>query len=537
MHPVHFLPPAHRQRQWPGASLRAALHVLLAGAVLALVGCHAAEEAPSSATPSTHRSPERRGIGLLPLDDAQAMKAPGSKALDARRSLAVTDQAILARFSYEAVMTRLAEQSGVPGLTALRLHQEWWDTQRAAPGLGLGGPHCDDQRLTDGQTALNGFPYACSRAEGTQADENPFVDVETNPGAYFPVGLFNRFDLAAADGSDCGEYRIAFARRSGIDNARSRNLIIFEAVLPNPQPRLGLWGCRPVARFWASLSAEPDPAVRAEALRRFYFKGLPGGFVPVIHASNFGLAEGRPTGQVRTNQFMQFGWTLREFRLRQRCAEGTCTVRFEPETVKDNPTGLLFGTRTAHPLTEEFQQSAFPAQVASLAQGDLLRFSMDLEDRFNTGQSQSTGTDNSYIFLLGLPSAPNPLRTRLQEELDARGIALTPTQVVARAQALSCAGCHQLSTRADLGGGLTWPSKSSAFGFVHINERALEEGPNGPRYPLSEAVTGTFLPHRQQVLEAFLDERPPFCDPNDGPGPSRERRLPRCRMPRGAAGQ
>ena len=537
MRPVPFLPPAHRQRQWPGASLRAALHVLLAGAVLALVGCHAAEEAPASATPSTHRSPERRGIGLLPLDDAQAMKAPGSKALDARRSLAVTDQAILARFSYEEVMTRLAEQSGVPGLTALRLHQEWWDTQRAAPGLGLGGPHCDDQRLTDGQTALNGFPYACSRAEGTQADENPFVDVETNPGAYFPVGLFNRFDLAAADGSDCGEYRIAFARRSGIDNARSRNLIIFEAVLPNPQPRLGLWGCRPVARFWASLSAEPDPAVRAEALRRFYFKGLPGGFVPVIHASNFGLAEGRPTGQVRTNQFMQFGWTLREFRLRQRCDEGTCMVRFEPETVKDNPTGLLFGTRTAHPLTEEFQQSAFPAQVASLAQGDLLRFSMDLEDRFNTGQSQSTGTDNSYIFLLGLPSAPNPLRTRLQEELDARGIALTPTQVVARAQALSCAGCHQLSTRADLGGGLTWPSKSSAFGFVHINERALEEGPSGPRYPLSEAVTGTFLPHRQQVLEAFLDERPPFCDPNDGPGPSRERRLPRCRMPRGAAGQ
>jgi hypothetical protein len=512
----------------------APLRLLLAGAALAFLGCQAAEEAASSAPPSAPRSAERRGIGLLPLEGVHAMKAPGDVTLDARRSLSVTDQVILARFSYEEVMTRLAEQSGVPGLTALRLHQEWWDSQRAAPGLGLGGPHCDDQRLPDGQPGFNGFPYSCSRAEGGQADEDPFVDVETNPGAYFPVGLFNRFDLAAEDGSDCGEYRIAFARRSGIADPRSRNLIMFEAVLPNPRPQLGLWGCRPVARFWAELSDEADPAVRAEALRRFYFDGLPGGFEPVIHVDNFGLGEGRPTGQVRTNQFMQFGWTLREFRLRRRCDGEACVVRFEPDTVKDNPTGLLFNARASHPLKEEFQQTAFPAQVASLGQADVLRFSMDLEDRFNSGQSNSTGTDNSYVFLLGSPATVNPLRTRLQQELTARGLALTPTQLVARAQALSCAGCHQLSNRADMGGGLTWPFKSLPFAFVHVNERALEEGPDGPRFPLSEAVTGTFLPHRQQVLEAFLDGRPPFCDPEDGPGPAEEGRPPRCRAARGA---
>ncbi len=503
------------------------LRLLLASAALVLAGCHAAGDAPVPAPARVHRSAERRGIGLLPLDGTPALKASGGAAVDPRRSLAVTDQVILSRFRFEDVMTRLAEQGGSPGLDGLRLYQQWWDTQRAAPGLGLGGPHCDDQRLPDGQPGLNGFPYACSRAEGAQAGENPFVDVETNPGAYFPVGLFNRFDLAASDGSDCGEYRIAFARRSGIADPRSRNLLMFEAVLPNPRPQLGLWGCRPVARFWADLSAEPDAAARAEALHRFYFEGLPGGFPPVIHAANFGLAEGqRPTGQVRTNQFMQFGWVLREFRLRQPC-EG-CGIRFEPQTVKDNPAGLLFSPRTAHPLKAEFQQSAFPAQVASLADGGLLRFGMDLEDRFNSGQSNSTGTDNSYLFLLGLPSVPNPLRARLQEELTALGSPLTPTQVVARAQALSCAGCHQLSTRADLGGGLSWPFKSGTFAFVHVSERTLEEGPDGPRYALSEAVTGTFLPHRQQVLEAFLDGRPPFCEPEAGPGPAEEGRPPRC---------
>ena len=43
--------------------------------------------------------------------------------LDARRSLAVTEQPILERFSFQRVLEQLAADSGVPGLTSLSLFQ------------------------------------------------------------------------------------------------------------------------------------------------------------------------------------------------------------------------------------------------------------------------------------------------------------------------------------------------------------------------------------------------------------------------------
>ncbi|HYO74420.1 MAG TPA: hypothetical protein VEU33_50930 [Archangium sp.] len=491
--------------------MRSFLLLALAGAT-ALTACRASVEQPSvPKVPQVSRHPERRGISLLAVSGLQTLAEPEEDiVVDPRRSLAVTDEVILARFSFEEVMNRLAEQSGVPGLTGLRLYQEWWDSQRKAPGLGLGGPHCDDERLPDGKPIFNGFPYSCPREEWKQALENPFLEPATHPAAYVPIGLFNRFDLAAEDGSDCGEYRIVFARRSGMSESNQRNLIAFEGVLPNPKPKKGLDGCRKVARFWAELSQEPDPAVRAEALYRFYFEGV-GKFPPVIHPDRLGNATGQATGQVRTNQFIQSGtqgtWTLREFRLRTRCTGDTCMMRFEPDVVKTNPAGVLFSAKLDHPLKEAFSE-AFVSQVETLAVNDLLRYGLDVDDRFNSGQSHSNGTENLYAHQMG--PGESPLRTKLQQRLNELGIPLTPANIVARAQTLTCAGCHQLSTGASLGGGLTWPTKTTLFTFVHVSERTMEEGPDGPRFGLSEALVGTFLPPRQQLLEAFLERRPPF---------------------------
>jgi len=499
--------------------MRSFLLLALAGAT-ALTACHASVEQPPVPTgPRVSRHPERRGISLLAVSGPQTLAEPEEDiVVDPRRSLAVTDEVILARFSFEELMNRLAEQSGIPGLTGLRLYQEWWDSQRKAPGLGLGGPHCDDERLPDGKPIFNGFPYSCPREEWKQALENPFVEPATNPAAYVPIGLFNRFDLAAEDGSDCGEYRIVFARRSGMTDSKMRNLIAFEGVLPNPKPKKGLEGCRKVARFWADLSREPDAAARAEALHRFYFEGV-GKFPPVIHLDHLGNATGQATGQVRTNQFMQSSvqgtWTLREFSLRKRCTGDTCVMRFEPDTVKTNPAGVLFSAKQEHPLKEAFSE-ALASQVEALAVNDLLRYSLDVEDRFNSGQSHSNGTENLYAHQMG--NGESPLRTKLQERLDSLGSPLTPMHIVARAQTLTCAGCHQLSTKADLGGGLTWPEKKTQFTFVHVSERTTETGPDGSRFGLSEALVGTFLPPRQQLLEAFLERRPPFDkhpDPED----------------------
>ena len=75
----------------------------------------------------------------------------------------VTEQSILARFSLQRVMTQLAAQSNVPGLTAKKLFQQWWDVFNPKPGLAL-GPHCDDQVDATLGPVLNGFPFTCRPA-------------------------------------------------------------------------------------------------------------------------------------------------------------------------------------------------------------------------------------------------------------------------------------------------------------------------------------------------------------------------------------
>ncbi len=218
----------------------------LLGAVLLAVasGCApAAEELePSQEAPvpveevAERPNPERRGIGSMPMPPPPTGPAAQALTVDPRRSLAVTDQAILNRFTFLAVMNQLAGTSGVP-TTPLALFQQWWDTQRPGPGLGL-GPNCNSPGIAN----MNGFPYTCPRAEGNQATVDPFINPTTNPNAYIPIGLFNRFDLASASGADCGEYRVVFAKRSGLTNPLDRNLVIFEAVLPNPNARSGARG-------------------------------------------------------------------------------------------------------------------------------------------------------------------------------------------------------------------------------------------------------------------------------------------------------
>jgi hypothetical protein len=435
-----------------------------------------------------HLHSDRGGIGAV----AQALESDPIT-IDPRRSLAVTEVAILSQFSLTEVLNQLATQSNVPGLTGVQMFRQLWDTQNPAPGTGA-GPHCNDTIIAS-QPSLNSFPYGCRPTEGAQANL-PSVNITR----YSAIGLFNRFDLAPSDGADCGEHRIIFGRTSG----GGRNFIIFEAVLPNPQPELGLEGCRPVANFWRDLSTNDDVASRATALRSFYLNGLPG-FLPVVHLDNYGnTGLSRPTGQVRTNQFMQSPWMLREFKLQRACGLGGCTARFMPVTDKTNPFGGLFSPTSTHARTAEFQGTFLPSQVARLAVNDINLFNYTVPDRFNTGESVSQApsiNDYSSVF-----SGTSTLASNIQAELNEIGSALTPANIVARAEALSCGGCHQLSAGVNLGGGLTFPNSA---GFVHVTEFP-EPGPEGNRFGISQALTDVFLPHRQAVLEGYLN-RPEAC--------------------------
>jgi hypothetical protein len=429
-----------------------------------------------------------------------AAAAPQAISVDVRRSLVVTEQAILNRFALSRVMEQLVQQSGQPGLTGLALFQQWWDTQNPGPGLGT-GPHCDDTVDEVLGTTVNGHPYLCrpSPSEGAQASCDPFSST-SSPCAYIPIGLFNRFDLAPENGAHCGEYRIVYAKTTGLSATNDRNLIIFEAVVPNPAPSTGLQGCRSIVTLWSNLSRENNVNRRADSLERFYFQGI-GAVPPVVSIGHFG-ANANGWGQIRTNQFSltTTGWSLREFKLVQN--GGTKIV---PVSDKNNAFGRLFDPDSTHPAAAEFR-SFFPTQVAALAAPNLAGIDIAVMDTFNTGQSQASGTTATEMrYLDNLGMVPSSLRTAIQAELTALGSPLTPDEVVLRAQANSCAGCHRLNNNVAIGGGLTWPP---SMGFVHISERDTEVVGGVTRFRISDALLNAFLPHRKNIIESFLNYRP-----------------------------
>ncbi len=422
--------------------------------------------------------------------------------IDPRRSLFVTELDVVQNaFSLEDVLGQLARESRIPGLQAIDLWDQWWDTQNTSPGLGL-GPNCDDWVNGQGSPAINGFPIECPRNEGIEINANPF---DPNSSSFYePIALVNRMDLMPVDGSNCGEYRVIFARRSGETNSLQRNLLIFEATLPNPQPGCEAEGCRAVAEFWARLSRVSDPLQRASLLREFYLDGLPSqGVEPVIRIRNFSPG----AGQIRTNQFLNTPsspvvWQLREFKLARFCTSSgaRCGLQFVPVTVKTNPWGDLFDESSTESRTRPFMRH-FIGQVENLSAPDLNGFFAGMPDEFNAGQSNSQGQENNYVSHFD----PNGRFARMiDRRLFGLGSNLTPTEIVRRSQTQSCAGCHQLSNQSPanlLGDGLVWPG---SLGFVHVSERDTDIINAGLHFKISPALENVFIPHREDVFEDYL---------------------------------
>ncbi|HVY25487.1 MAG TPA: hypothetical protein VHB79_03010 [Polyangiaceae bacterium] len=430
--------------------------------------------------------------------------------VDVRRSLVVTEQTILSRFSLERVLGQLASQSGAPGLTATALFQQWWDTQNPQPGS-YAGPHCDDVVDAGGNPALNGYPYLCrAGAEGAQASCDPFGAGSSC--AYIPIGLFNRFDQAPENGAHCGEYRVVYAKQSGISSTSDRNLLIFEAAMPNPHPQQGIKGCKQITDVWGDLSKVSSLSARADALEAFYFNGH-GIIPPVISIGNFG-DNALGVGQVRTNQFSNTttGWSLREFKLLRTCNGGSCTaMRFTPVTDKNNAFGGLFAPDSGLANASAFR-GFFPSQVSNLLGASVPALDIAMPNTFNSGQSQASGTTAAEMkYLEQLTANPSTLRTDIQTQLTTLGSSLLPDEIVLRAQALSCAGCHRLNNNVAIGGGLTWPA---SLGFTHVTERETEVVDGETRFLLSPALLDVFLPARKAIFEEFLNNRP---HPSKGP--------------------
>ena len=465
-----------------------------------------------AATGAFAQSSDRAGIGLLPLTLPPASLATPI-VVDERKSLAITDQTILAQFSLQETLQAIISRSASPQLSPLTLFRQWWATQANDPSFAVRCNTLDP--LAPNFSSLNEFPYACPRAEGGERQGTEPFAAQGSPNAnqgYIPIGLFNRFDLAATDGSDCGEYRIIFARRSGQQSptagAVPRNLIIFEGVLPNPNPNRGVNGCWRVADFWANLSTVPL-AARGAQIKSFYMNGLLG-YSPVFHPQSYGLSTSGK-GQIRSDQFLQQPWMLREFKLAYDPTARQATLMVKPVTVKVNPDISLF---SGNPFTSDRVakfQDAFVSQLSTLGINDINRFDYQIDDRFNSGQSVSqSGFSGASAVNNYLTAASSAFKSRIDNRLAKIGSPLNSTDILNRATALSCGGCHQVSNNQPLGGSIgNWPTSN---GFTHVNENIIDANAQGegPRFGISQALTDVFLPHRKNVLENFLNTRLDF---------------------------
>jgi hypothetical protein len=359
---------------------------------------------------------------------------------------------------------------------------------------------------------INGFPVDCDRPEALLVNSTCQKAANCED-ALKPVALVNRFDLAPANGANCGQYRIVFAPEP-LPPGLTAFFTIFEAVMPNPTPSAGLSACAPVAKFWEELSAANlSQAGFVSDLTSFYFKGIPasGGlpaFPPVIAAAHYGIGSpsNKNTGQLRTNAIGNTGlWQLREFRLHQSCKEesgdaGTACTLTAPETmVQDNPFGALFNVPTESDGGAQAFQTEFLKQVASLAATNANLVSMTTPNVDNAGSSDEQDQTNDYAVQAGFKDGEFPtnkaLETNLQTALTKLGSSLTPENILDRATSQSCAGCHQLSPGVNMGGpdgGFDWPRSN---GFTQVQSSGAQ----------SPALTGTFLPFRKQVLTSFLE--------------------------------
>mgnify|MGYP003694367373 CR=1 FL=1 len=280
-----------------------------------------------------------------------------------------------------------------------------------------------------------------------------------------PVGVFNRFDLAPKDGSNCGEYRIVYSMMNG----PGRFLLIFESRLPNPNPAAGLAGCLPIAKMWEQLSTMPDDATRVAKLREFYYTNALG-FGPVVDYQNYGM----PMGQVRSNLLISSPWILREHRTAQEPI--TNAVVFKTDTVKESPIPEFFRDPTTLPsVISTAQQSAYRSDfldkpvcnltapdrsIATPSQDDIVNgigpgFLAAGDDMESISQTSAPPQDDDLSHALD-PSFVTPLTARL----GALGLTakVTSTQLMNRAGAMTCGGCHQFSNGAALDNAAhTWP--------------------------------------------------------------------------------
>ncbi len=416
-----------------------------------------------------------------------------SAGANARRGVIETNLDALSGVSLRGTLDAALQNSGAnaSGVTATDAYHAIIDSySSAATGRDPAGAHCDDQ-TTNGVASLNGFPLMCPRLESAQFD---------NLDNWFPLAFVNRLDLAPADGANCGQQRMIFANNT--PNGNSRMFIIMEAQLPNPNPGCGVDACRPIAEFWSALTNVDDPALRGQMLQDAFLRSGVGPFPAFMNSNHLG-PDG---GQVRSNNFNDFVWTLREFHF-----QSAPDVVPLPAPVADAPNGELWNDLSPLPQGDACRESFLNA-LPGLLGDNLSALSFPVAEQCKDAESPNDFFRQDYQ--THLASGSGAFIDQLQQAV--AGTGLSAFDIANRARfAGSCMGCHQEASGSSLGGGLSAPFQGD---FVHVSELSIENCGDGTACrALSTALRDEFIPHRLEV-QARLLATPSSCDSGGGTG-------------------
>lgn len=449
--------------------------------------------------PDPISEPQPQTCNAMPACDSQIQvdtNGPG---------LLVTDPEVLAEFPLEKVVRQILDFQGVDW-TAEETMQRLFDTMNSNADRRFDDViHCDSDLSP--ATQFKGDSFLCPRAEGILASSEGFFQ-EGDPDSFIPVAIVNRFDLTPIDGSKCGQYRIIYAKRSGLTDPHDRVFLIFEAALANPLPGC-LESCRPVAQFWKGLEGKTKTDI-ATHLRTFFFAGIPG-FKPAVHPVHYGLGSteqgygGSEGGQIRVSAHMgeSSEWIMREMQLTNNPENGL--PMFVPVTVKNNPPAAYFDPQgeNLNGMAEPMRQNFLWNDLMPLSSKSLTGVQMFTMPEFNGAESVLSGAKKNDYFAAATSGGDMSYIDLVQEQIDAQGLNLDcpdndpfdAEAALRRATTLSCAGCHApqdfLGEDRSIGCGLTWPATT---GQAHINEKG----------EISAALADVFLPHRAEVMQTFL---------------------------------
>ncbi len=419
------------------------------------------------------QAPLINAIELVVTDDTPVVE------INPRRSLIETNPAVLSGFDLRTILRKVAENSDLTPAPE-RHYQQMIDAYNRRP-VTPGAQAC--------RGTLNGFRMECNRLEGEQLHT---LD------AWFPIALVNRIDLAPMDGRHCGQQRIILANNTEIGNERM--FIILEAQIPNPNPSCGVQGCRPIAAYWEALSDIDSPRRRNELHKEAFLHGLPSLLAEGVEPFMAAAFLGPQGGQLRTNNFNDHPWTLREFRI-QRTDRAMSIL---PAPVADSPNGRLWNDTSAAFARRPQCRTSILDAIAGLLTDDPAQMSFVVDESCKDAESRNDGSQE-YIFELA-EGRVNGFRSEIAARIRELqpGSRLTPEDMAERAHfAGSCIGCHEEANGKELGNGVEAPFSA---GFVHVNEFFDEEdcGDGTHCFEISPALVDVFLPHRKAVIERFL---------------------------------